>query len=118
MILIYYILAVIFTCVLFIRELFLFSGRYCLNNFSLILKKNGKQYAIKKVDVLVLQIEYDNFFHKLYTKKDNGLFVLIRIRHQKNPIPVRIADEETIKLLIANFECRRDPNDFLFRWEK
>ena len=108
---------VLFVSVFLIREIVIYSGKYREDSKCFYLRKGKKEYMVDKGKIIIMQISSDDSLHR-FSGKDDEIFVRLRIKHHTNFIPIRIAEKELIKKLIVCCECRREPSDFCFDWEK
>ena len=97
--------------------LYFHSGKIRYTEDGIFLKKNRKTYYISKKDILIIDIQSD--YHVSTIQRNNeSFYILIRKKGEKDSIPIRIFQERIIKHVLKTFECRRKPQDFLFKWEK
>lgn len=96
-------------------ELKQYCGKISINNDEIILFLFNKCYSfnIKQICIFYINYEMTPRFtgKKLYSVK-------IRIKGEKNIIPIKIMDEDIIKELLKILIIRREPQDFKFDWEQ
>ena len=96
--------------------LYFHSGKIRFVEDGAYLKKNSKTYFVSKKDILIIDIRSDYHVSTIQRSNESN-YILIRKKGEKDFIPIRIFQEEIIKLILNSFECRRNPQDFLFKWE-
>ena len=93
-----------------------YVGKIAFSSTGVYFKKRGKTFFISRSDVLIVNIRDDYFFGKLEDR--NKIYIKIRKKGEKEFIPIMICQDDVIKTIINTFECRRNPQDFKFKWEK
>lgn len=92
-----------------------YCGKISINNDEINLFLFNKCYSfnIKQICIFYINYEMTPRFtgKKLYSVK-------IRIKGEKNIIPIKIMDEDIIKELLKILIIRREPQDFKFDWEQ
>lgn len=91
-----------------------YLGKIYINDNVVTLTLLNKKYTFFLNQVVIIYINYEmtpRFSgHKIYSIK-------IRIKGEKNIIPIKIIDEDVVKYLFENLNFRREPQDFKFEWE-
>ena len=91
-----------------------YLGKIYINDNVVTLTLLNKKYTFFLDQVVIIYINYEmtpRFSgHKIYSIK-------IRIKGEKNIIPIKIIDEDVVKYLFENLNFRREPQDFKFEWE-
>lgn len=103
-------------CMIIITFIYMiqYLGKIYINDNVVTLTLLNKKYTFFLYQVVIIYINYEmtpRFSgHKIYSIK-------IRIKGEKNIIPIKIIDEDVIKYLFENLNFRREPQDFKFEWE-
>ena len=97
--------------------LFFHSGKIKFSEKGIYLKKNAKVYFVSRNDILIVDIRSDYHVSTIQLKNKSN-YILIRKKSDKEFIPIRIFQKEIIKTILEMFICKRNPQDFLFEWEK
>ena len=104
-------LSILFTIILFRKYL----GRITCTNNKIVLCLLNKKYEIHTSKIYIVYINYEG---NLPFRNKKIYSIQLREKGMKNIIPVKIMDNDVIKYLISILKWRKDPQDFMFDWER
>lgn len=104
-------LSILFTIILFRKYL----GRITCTNNKIVLCLLNRKYEIHTSKIYIVYINYEG---NLPFRNKKIYSIQLREKGMKNIIPVKIMDNDVIKYLISILKCRKDPQDFMFDWER
>lgn len=110
-----YIICVISLYILTYMRLRMYFGVYYFDSNGVYFKKNKKTFFYSKNDILIVTIRDDRRVSP-FDSKGSPSFT-IRKKGEKNTMPIRLKDEYVMRKIIEEYECKRDPNNYKFKWE-